>query len=115
MTEESQPDDEAGEDFSTLQREGKRRRDSDREDDSSRKNQNTRKTAVACNFCRGKVAFVLSNISLMPFTQVASFDAMALSHHAKIVPCASFSASTFQFKGAGVRERPQKERNRRKA
>lgn len=114
ITGESQPDDEAGEDFSTFRGEGKRRRDSDREEDSSRKSQNTRKTAVACNFCRGEVVFVFSDPSLMPFTQVASFGVTALNHHAKIVPCASFSASTFLFRGVGDQERPQKERNRKK-
>lgn len=45
---------EAGDYFSTLRRGEKRGRDPDHGEDSSRKNQNPRKTAVACNFCRGR-------------------------------------------------------------
>ncbi|KAG6831922.1 hypothetical protein H0H92_006523 [Tricholoma furcatifolium] len=46
-------DDETSETYASVQKGQKRRRDSEVDDDS-KKTRNTRKTAVACNFCRGR-------------------------------------------------------------
>ncbi|KAG5636185.1 hypothetical protein H0H81_008891 [Sphagnurus paluster] len=51
---EGRPDDDGDETYTTSQKGKKRRRDSDVRDDSTRKSRNPRKTAVACNFCRGR-------------------------------------------------------------
>ncbi|KAF8073710.1 hypothetical protein FPV67DRAFT_761934 [Lyophyllum atratum] len=51
---DGRPEDEGDDTYTTAQKGKKRRRDSDVADDGTRKGRNPRKTAVACNFCRGR-------------------------------------------------------------
>ncbi|GLB38336.1 putative TRAFAC class TrmE-Era-EngA-EngB-Septin- like GTPase superfamily, septin GTPase family protein [Lyophyllum shimeji] len=54
VSSDGRPEDEGDDTYSAAQKGKKRRRDSDVGDDGTKKGRNPRKTAVACNFCRGR-------------------------------------------------------------
>ncbi|KAF5382564.1 hypothetical protein D9615_002865 [Tricholomella constricta] len=63
VSSDGRPDDDGDDTYTTAQKGKKRRRDSD-VGDSTRKTRNPRKTAVACNFCRGKITMLIAEKSV---------------------------------------------------